>query len=150
MSRHPSLIALASIAAAAMLVATAGSAAAADNTCRRKAGSNFPPPYFFQFQTGKSALNAQQKKEAADLAKRSNDTFAQQICIFGSADKTGSVAANEKLSKARAQAVANAIKAAGTKAELVIVGQGEPVPSVGGVLNQQAQADRSVQVIFSN
>ncbi len=152
LTRSLSLFALAGLATIAVLATSVAPspAAAADNTCRRKPGSNFPQPYFFQFPTGKSALTAAQKKEAADLAKRSNDTFAQQICIFGSADKTGSVAANEKLSKARAQAVANAIKAAGTKAELVIVGQGEPVPSVGGVLNQQAQADRSVQVIFSN
>jgi membrane fusion protein (multidrug efflux system) len=150
MSHRPSaLIALAGIAAAALLAASIGPAAA-ESACRRKAGSNFPPPYFFQFPTGKSALTAEQKKEAAQIAKRSNDTFAQQICIFGSADKTGSVAANEKLSKARAQAVANAIKAAGTKADLVVEGAGEPVPAIGGVLNQKAQADRSVQVIFSN
>lgn len=144
-----SLAALAGLAAAAVLVAGIGPAAA-DSACRRKPGSNFPPPYFFQFPTGKSALTAAQKKEAAEIAKRSNDTFAQQICIFGSADKTGSVAANEKLSKARAQAVADAIKAAGTKADLIVEGDGEPVPALGGLLNQKAQADRIVRVIFSN
>lgn len=144
-----SLATLAGLAAAAVLVAGIGPAAA-DSACRRKPGSNFPPPYFFQFPTGKSALTAAQKKEAAEIAKRSNDTFAQQICIFGSADKTGSVAANEKLSKARAQAVADAIKAAGTKADLIVEGDGEPVPALGGLLNQKAQADRIVRVIFSN
>ncbi len=149
MSYRPSLIAFASLAAAALLVASAGPAAA-DSACRRKAGSNFPSPYIFQFATGKSALSAEQKKLAAEIAKRSNDTFAQQVCVFGSADKTGTVAGNEKLSKARAQNVAAAIKAAGSKADMVAEGRGEPVPAVGGLLNQKAQADRSVQVIFSN
>lgn len=150
MSLRPSLIVLAAVTAAALVTASTGIAAAADSACRRKPGSNFPSPYIFQFATGKSALSAEQKKLAAEIAKRSNDTFAQQVCVFGSADKTGSVAANQKLSQARAANVAAAIKAAGSKADMVVEGRGEPVPSIGGVLNQKAAADRSVQVIFSN
>lgn len=138
---------------AAGLLALAGAlalpGAAFAQECSGGRNPNLPTTlYTFQFATGVSKLDAKQNEEAKAIAKRANELFVQQICVFGFADKVGDPEKNKKLSLARAQAVANAIKAAGYGKQVAVQAKGEPFQQLFGSAKPASQADRRVEVIF--
>ena len=138
---------------AAGLLALAGAlalpGAALAQECAGGHNPNLPDTvYTFQFATGVSKLNAKQTEEAKAIAKRANELYVQQICIFGFADKVGDPEKNKKLSLSRARSVANAIKAAGYGKEIAIQAKGEPFQQLFGSAKPASQADRRVEVKF--
>lgn len=69
-----------------------------------------------KFATGKSTLSQSAKTNLAAFAKKlttGEDVSAADITVEGHTDSTGSTAVNEKLSKERAQAVAEYLKSQG-------------------------------------
>src|SRR6185312_6886372 len=47
----------------------------------------WPNPVIIQFDTGKTAIHADDAKKIADTAKMAKDHYIQQVCISGFADK---------------------------------------------------------------
>lgn len=77
-----------------------------------------------KFATGKSQLSASAKTALAKFAKTlttGEDVSAADITVEGHTDSTGSVATNEKLSKARAQAVADYLVSNGVSKDNITV-----------------------------
>ncbi len=152
-------LALAAVLAAAA-AAIAGPAAAQSPTNRPPAGrctpnsvaGNWPNPTIIQFDVGKSTIHPDDAKKIAETAKLAKANYIQQICVRGSADKQGNAAANLKLSRARAEAVAAALRKNGVDPKtIVVVAQGEPGGALGSGSDSifSSQADRSVQIRFT-
>lgn len=68
----------------------------------------------FRFEDGSSSLDAQSRDNLTDLARLlETDAFKDEILVFaGFSDGSGAAAANLNLSRARAQSVADALRAA--------------------------------------
>jgi outer membrane protein OmpA-like peptidoglycan-associated protein len=111
----------------------------------------WPNPTIVHFDTGKTAIHADDAKKIADLAKLAKDHYIQQICVSGFADKEGNAAANMKLSLARGQAVAKQLAQNGADPRTIMINpNGEPGGSFGGGSAQYAnQADRRVEIRFT-
>ena len=110
----------------------------------------WPNPTIVQFDTGKTAIHADDAKKIADTAKLAKDHYIQQICISGFADKQGNATANQKLSLARGQAVAAQLKKNGVDPKTIMINpNGEPGGSFGGSGAGASQADRRVEIRFT-
>ncbi|KAB0665003.1 OmpA family protein, partial [Burkholderia territorii] len=89
------------------------------------------------FETGKSVLPADAKAAiaaAADYAKAHPDA---KLALSGFTDKTGSADANAELAKHRAQAVRDALKAAGVAEDHIILKKPETI--TGGADAKEAR-----------
>lgn len=89
------------------------------------------------FETGKSTLPADAKSAiaaAADYAKAHPDA---KLALSGYTDKTGSADANAELAKHRAQAVRDALKAAGVAEDRIIMKKPETI--TGGADAKEAR-----------
>jgi OOP family OmpA-OmpF porin len=144
----------ATFAAAVMLAAAAtGSPALAQTTGRctpNTVAQNWPNATIVQFDTGKTAIKPEYQKQIASTAKLAKDHFIQQVCIQGFADKQGNAAFNERLSLARARAVAAELRRQGVNPRAIVVGSGgEPGGQVASSFNRPATADRRVEIRFT-
>jgi outer membrane protein OmpA-like peptidoglycan-associated protein len=112
---------------------------------------HWPNPTIVQFDTGKTAIHADDAKKISDTAKLAKANYIQQVCIRGFADKQGNAPANQKLSMARAQAVAAQLRQNGVDPRTIMIeAHGEPGGSVGGGSAALAnQADRHVEIRFT-
>ncbi len=98
------------------------------------------------FETGKSDLNEQSKTALKNFSTSLNNTPDTDVTIYGHTDNTGGRSLNEKLSRDRAESVANFLKINGVKgARLTTAGKAwdEPVAdnnTVGGrALNRRVE-----------
>jgi outer membrane protein OmpA-like peptidoglycan-associated protein len=104
------------------------------------------------FDFGKSTI----RPESMDIIEHAAKTMNEQIpnsnfYIDGYTDNIGSVARNKKLSKARAQAVANAlIKAGVDKSRVVARGFGKDNPKCDNKTEEGRQCNRRVEVVIRN
>jgi cytochrome c oxidase subunit 2 len=120
-------------AGAAASAAPATSAPAADSSAAQSAGL----PASVYFETGKSALPADAAaavQAAADYAKAHPDV---KFTLSGFTDATGSAATNADLAKTRAQAVRDALKAAGIAEDRIILTKPETI--TGGANAREAR-----------
>lgn len=82
------------------------------------------PEESMQFATGKSAVGAAGKQALAEAAKKlvAGEATGEiyNVQVVGHTDKTGSLEANQKVSKARANAVADILKANGINAARIV------------------------------
>jgi len=102
------------------------------------------------FDTGSVKLNADGQKAIAEQAKLAKANFIQQICLTGYTDKQGSVDNNQKLARARAQAVAADLVKNGIDAKSIVI---TPVSkeNTGTTLfgmGAQSQNERRVDIRF--
>lgn len=142
------------IAAVAGLVAGLVSLPGAAQTygpCQRVTGGvQMAGPFFVLFDLGSSKLRASEMNNIAQAVQKAKDRQVAQICLIGTADKIGDPAANERLSKARAEAVAAEMKRRGiTGNKLHIDSKGE---AAGGMEFGRLDAsvkDRSVAIVFA-
>ncbi len=111
----------------------------------------WPNPTIVHFDTGKTAIHADDAKKIADTAKLAKDHYIQQVCVLGFADKQGNAPANMKLSLARGHAVAAQLQKNGVDPRTIMIDpNGEPGGSIGGGSAQYAnQADRRVEIRFT-
>lgn len=108
---------------------------------------NYPGPYVFNYETGKSDVTAEHKKTLADVAKNANGYYVTRICLLGRTDKQGNKASNEALAKKRAENLKAELVKLGVKAstmQAIAVGEGFG-DSIPGFKSQQ---DRVVQVLL--
>lgn len=107
-------------------------------------------PAYVYFETGKSNLSPAAKKTIADQAKLAKDNYIQLICLTGTADKKGDPKANERLSQARANAVAAEFARHGVPRKSIETdAQGEPGGSFLGGVTGGSSAERRVEIQFT-
>jgi uncharacterized repeat protein (TIGR02543 family) len=97
------------------------------------------PALKVNFATASSALSAVQKAEINSVAKVIKEQGFTKLVVSGFADARGDQAANDKLSKARADAVANYMKTLLPKVNVKVSGLGTSNP-IGSNLNEDGLA----------
>ena len=104
------------------------------------------------FDYGKATIRHESDTILANAAKVMNEQIPNSnFYIDGYTDNKGSVAINKKISKARAQAVANALIAAGVeKSRVVARGFGKDNPACDNSTEQGRQCNRRVEVVIRN
>jgi outer membrane protein OmpA-like peptidoglycan-associated protein len=103
------------------------------------------------FSTGKATLQPGAHLQLDRLASYLKDHPKERVLIEGSTDSTGSAAYNQKLSAARAQAVAQALQLRGVQPEQYqTIGLGEAYPVASNDTSAGRQQNRRVDIVFSN
>lgn len=106
-----------------------------------------------KFATGKSTLSTSAKDALAKFAKAltsGEDVSAADITVEGHTDSTGSTAINEKLSKERAQAVADYLVANGVaKSSLTVRGLASEYPVADNSTAEGRKQNRRVEVYIT-
>lgn len=103
------------------------------------------------FSTGKSTLQPGANLQLDRLASYLKDHPKQRVMIEGSTDSTGSADFNQKLSAARAQAVAQALELRGVQPnQYRTIGLGESYPVASNDTSAGRQQNRRVDIVFSN
>ena len=141
-------------AAAAGLLAAIVSLPGAAQTygpCQRVTGGvQMAGPFFVLFDLGSSQLRQSEMNSIAQAVQNAKDRQVGQICLIGTADKIGDPAANDRLSKARAESVAAELKRRGIAGnKLHIDPKGE---AAGGMEFGRLDAsvkDRAVAIVFA-
>lgn len=107
----------------------------------------WPQPVIVSFDSGSTKIKAEDAGKLDKLAKDAKDNYVTQICVTGFADKTGDAQRNARLSQARANAVAEALRKRGIAADALIVsGKGETFSNSMGFLASSSRAERRVEV----
>ena len=103
------------------------------------------------FSTGKAVLQPGAHLELDRLATYLKDHPKQRVLIEGNTDNTGSAELNQKLSAARAQAVAQALQLRGVSpSQYQTIGLGEAYPVASNDTSAGRQQNRRVDIVFSN
>lgn len=103
------------------------------------------------FSTGKSTLQPGAHLRLERLGSYLKDHPKQRVLIEGNTDSTGAAAFNQKLSAARAQAVAQALELHGVRpSQYRTIGLGEAYPVASNDTAAGRQQNRRVDVVFSN
>ena len=104
------------------------------------------------FDYGKSTIRHESDTIITNAAKIMNEQIPNSnFYIDGYTDNKGSVAINKKISKARAQAVANALIRAGIdKSRVIARGFGKDNPTCDNSTEQGRQCNRRVEVVIRN
>ena len=116
--------------------------------CPGSGNSGVSGSWFVNFDTGKATIRSEDRKELNEAAKQAKGRYVQVICVIGRADKRGSPAANEALSRKRARAVAEYLVSRGVKSNtLLISARGEAFGEniFGSIVSAE---DRRVEVKF--
>jgi OmpA-OmpF porin, OOP family len=102
------------------------------------------------FDTGRATLKPGAYTTIDRLAKVLNSSKGSRVMIEGHTDSTGTDANNQVLSEQRARAVETALLERGVSAsQLSSVGKGESTPVAGNDTGSGRQANRRVELIFS-
>lgn len=109
-------------------------------------------PYNIQFQTGKAIIAPASKAQLSEIFKSKVISGGLRIGIYGHTDNVGSAkdngAANQSLSEARAQAVADYLQSLGIKkSDIVVKGYGDTAPVYGDASDGR---NRCVEVVQGN
>jgi outer membrane protein OmpA-like peptidoglycan-associated protein len=103
------------------------------------------------FSTGKATLQPGAHLQLDRLASFLKDHPKEKVLIEGSTDSTGSAEYNQKLSGARAQAVAQALQLRGVQEDQYqTIGLGEAYPVASNDTSAGRQQNRRVDIVFSN
>lgn len=104
------------------------------------------------FDFGKSKIKEESRSILENAAKTMNEQLPNSnFYIDGYTDSKGSVAVNKKLSKARAQAVADALVAAGVdKSRVIARGFGKDNPKCSNKTEEGRACNRRVEVVIRN
>jgi OmpA-OmpF porin, OOP family len=102
------------------------------------------------FDTGKSTLKPGAYATIDRLANVLNKTQSAKVTIEGHTDSTGSDETNQTLSEQRAMAVQSALMQRGVSgSQIASLGKGETTPVAGNDSASGRQANRRVELIFS-
>ena len=141
---------LGALVAAGTLLAALPSFAQTVGTCPRGGGSTQPQPVRILFDLGSSHIRPAEKPVIAQAVKTAKDRQVSAICLIGHTDKLGDKTMNEKLARARAQAVATEMIAAGFPGNgITIVADPEAFgnTSLGG--RDASDIDRKVTIFYA-
>jgi outer membrane protein OmpA-like peptidoglycan-associated protein/outer membrane murein-binding lipoprotein Lpp len=103
------------------------------------------------FSTGKATLQPGAHLQLERLASYLKAHPKERVLIEGNTDSTGSASGNQKLSGARAQAVAQALELRGVpQSQYQTIGLGEAYPVASNDTPAGRQQNRRVDIVFSN
>ena len=141
---------LAALLIAGTLFAAAPSFAQTVGSCARGGGANQPQAVWVLFDLGSAQVRTGDKPKIAEAATTAKARQVTSICVIGHTDKLGDKALNEKLARARSQAVAAELVRAGIPAkDIVIAADPEAFGNLSlGNLDAQ-EKDRKVTILFS-
>jgi len=138
------------LVAAGTLLAALPSFAQTVGTCPRGGGSNQPQPVRILFDLGSSHIRPAEKPVIAQAVKTAKDRQVSAICLIGHTDKLGDKAYNEKLSRARAQAVAAEMVHAGYPGKnITIVADPEAFGNMSLGKENASEIDRKVTIFYA-
>jgi outer membrane protein OmpA-like peptidoglycan-associated protein len=103
---------------------------------------------YVNFDTGKASLKPDSAKTIAEVVKLLKESPGLKLAVEGHTDNVGTVAANEKLSRERAAAVAKALAAAGISRErLKSAGHGAEKPVADNATSEGRARNRRVELV---
>jgi outer membrane protein OmpA-like peptidoglycan-associated protein len=141
---------LGALVAAGTLLAALPSFAQTVGTCPRGGGSSQPQPVRILFDLGSSHIRPAEKPVIAQAVKTAKDRQVSAICLIGHTDKLGDKAYNEKLSRARAQAVAAEMVHAGYPGKnITIVADPEAFGNMSLGKENASEIDRKVTIFYA-
>ncbi len=141
---------LGALVAAGTLLAALPSFAQTVGTCPRGGGSTQPQPVRILFDLGSSHLRPAEKPVIAQAVKTAKDRQVSAICLIGHTDKLGDKAYNEKLARARAQAVAAEMVHAGYPGKnITIVADPEAFGNMSLGKENASEIDRKVTIFYA-
>ena len=141
---------LGALVAAGTLLAALPSFAQTVGTCPRGGGSTQPQPVRILFDLGSSQVRPAEKPVIAQAVKTAKDRQVSAICLIGHTDKLGDKAYNEKLSRARAQAVAAEMVHAGYPGKnITIVADPEAFGNMSLGKENASEIDRKVTIFYA-
>jgi OOP family OmpA-OmpF porin len=99
------------------------------------------------FAVGSSALNAESQAKLADLADKTKGVNLEVIIAVGHTDTTGSAAANQRISSARAESVKKFLTGKGIEANRIYTeGKGSAQPAADNKTAEGRAKNRRVEV----
>ena len=102
------------------------------------------------FDLGSSQVRPAEKPVIAQAVKTAKDRQVSAICLIGHTDKLGDKAYNEKLARARAQAVAAAMVHAGYPGKnITIVADPEAFGNMSLGKENASEIDRKVTIFYA-
>ena len=138
------------LVAAGVLFAALPSLAQTVGTCPRGGGVNQPQPVRVLFDLGSSQLRPAEKPAIAQAVKTAKDRQVSAICLIGHTDKLGDKAFNEKLARARSQAVAaEMIRAGYPGKDITIVADPEAFGNMSLGSRDASDIDRKVTIFYA-
>lgn len=141
---------LGALVVAGTLLAALPSFAQTVGTCPRGGGGNQPQPVRILFDLGSSHIRPAEKPVIAQAVKTAKDRQVSAICLIGHTDKLGDKAYNEKLSRARAQAVAAEMVHAGYPGKnITIVADPEAFGNMSLGNENASEIDRKVTIFYA-
>lgn len=104
------------------------------------------------FDFGKASIRPESREILVNAAKTMNEQIPNSnFYVDGYTDSKGSVAVNKRLSKQRAQSVADALVSAGVeKSRLIARGFGKDNPKCSNATEEGRQCNRRVEVVIRN
>ena len=119
-------------------------------TCPRGGGANQPQPVRILFAWNSSQVSPAEKPMIAQAVKTAKDRQVSAICLIGHTDKLGDKAYNQKLSRARAQAVAAEMIRDGYPAkDITIVADPEAFGNMSFGSDNASEIDRKVTIFYA-
>ena len=132
------------------LFAAAPSFAQTIGTCPRGGGSSQPQPVRILFALNSSQLPPAEKPMIVQAVKIAKDRQVSAICLIGHTDKLGDKAYNQKLARARAQAVAAEMIRDGYPAkDITIVADPEAFGNMNFGNDNASEIDRKVTIFYA-
>ena len=108
-----------------------------------------PGRYWVFFEFDRSDLRPEAREVVAEAAKSFKRTGSTHISLVGNADRTGSPAYNEELSRRRVDAVRTELESLGVPAAVITVSaEGENAPIVPTAQGVREARNRYVAIVF--
>jgi len=137
--------------AACTIFAMAPSVAQTVGICSRGGGmANQPQPVWILFDQDSAQIRADDRYKIADAVNTAKAYQVTSLCVVGHTDKRGDKALNERLGRARSQAVAAELVNAGYPGnDIVIAIDPESFGNLSLGVSEAQERDRRVTIVFS-
>lgn len=100
------------------------------------------------FTTGSSAIDAAGSRQISRAAERIKGVFATEVCLIGRSSRVGNVAANQRLSQQRVNAVKAALRRQGVAANVLGTNpQGEAFQRAFGGQNERDERQVAIMIM---
>jgi len=132
-----------------LLLAASPSFAQTVGSCPRGGSAATSQPVWVLFDLGSAVVRPADKPKIAEAVATAKNRQAVSVCLVGQTDKLGDKAMNEKLARARSQAVAAEMIKGGYPAnKLIIASNPEAFGDLQLGSNDAQEKDRRVVIIF--
>ncbi len=100
------------------------------------------------FATGSASIDAEGNRQVSRAASRIKGVFATEVCLIGRASRVGNVAANQRLSQSRVNAVKSALQRQGVAANVLGTNpQGESFQRAFGGQNERDERQVAIMIM---